>query len=101
MILFFFLGLACTSEYNSFIREDFENKWWEFPEYPVCFNFHESGEVLLFEEKISEEGPWYYCEPNQYEFNQELITTTAEDECWIIEGYSMMNSFTACECTLR
>tara|TARA_Y100000310_G_C20432479_1_gene692126 strand:+ start:94 stop:405 length:312 start_codon:yes stop_codon:yes gene_type:complete len=103
MILFLFLAIACTQLPDEFIKEDFENIWWEFPEYPICFNFHESGDLLLFDDRISSEGSWYYCEPNEYEFNesQELITVIAEDECWMIEGYSAVRSFIACECTLR
>ena len=103
MIMIVLLMLGCSPAPQEFDREAFEDKWWEFPQYPVCFNFHGTGDVLLYENRISNEGPWYYCEPNYYEFKdgQELVQVTVEDECWKIEGYSELASFIVCECTLR
>ena len=40
--------LSCE-ENNSFPREEFENEWWEVQAYPICFNFHETGDLLLYE----------------------------------------------------
>jgi hypothetical protein len=103
MIFFLLAILSCSEVNNEFDRANFENIWWEFPEYPLCFNFHESGDVLLFEERISSEGLWIYHDPSQYEFlnGEELITVIQEEECWLIEDYSQLSSFVACECTLR
>ena len=94
---------GCSLITPEFDRAKFENEWWELAEYPVCFNFHESGDVLLYEENISNEGSWHYCEPNIYEFDegQEIITVEPEEECWAVKGYSRRASFVACECTLR
>lgn len=98
-----FLSLSCAHEPTGFDRSKFENYWWGFEQFPVCFNFHETGDLLIYETRIRSEGPWDYCEPNQYTFlnGEEIITVHEDEECWEINGLSLASSLTACECIQR
>ena len=102
MIKWFCLGiwifLSCGEE-ESFPREDFEDHWWEIDAYPICFNFHNTGELLLYEERINSVGEWDFCEPNEYTVDDETIAVTIAEDCWRITGLDQ--DLTACECTLR
>jgi hypothetical protein len=93
------LGLFSCYEQTAFNREAFENKWWETNVYPVCFNLHESGDLLLYEESIRSEGSWAFCEPNEYFVGDNSFAVTEEEECWKIKG--LKQDLVACECTLR
>ena len=73
-ILCFFL-LSCVEFEAPFEREKFENEWWEIQEYPVCFNFHESGTLFSYQpqeiqvghwRQLIDEGQWEYHIPNEY-----------------------------------
>jgi hypothetical protein len=91
---------ACAPD-EPFDREGFENKWWGIQQYPICFNFHfyEDPELLTYEGRIENRGPWEFVEPNQYEVADEKFTITANDDCWKVDGYKAYN-VDACECTL-
>jgi len=90
--------LSCE-ENNSFPREEFENEWWEVQSYPICFNFHETGDLLLYENSIQNEGAWAFCEPNEYFVGDYSFIVTKDEECWEVKGLDQ--NLTACECTLR
>jgi len=95
--LFLFLT-ACLSPagFDPFV---FENSWWELQEYPACFNFHETGSFLVYENYITNEGPWYFEEPNAYYIQDEQLEVFYKEECWEIRGYKNLN-LTACECVI-
>ena len=90
--------LTCTVD-ASIDTERFENHWWEIQEYPICFNFHETGSLLVYEEFIVNEGPWEFTEPNQYSVFDETIEVYSVDECWKLKGYKNLN-LSACECEI-
>jgi len=73
--------------------------WWEIQEYPICFNFHESGELLIYEEVITSHGEWEFCAPNEYLVQDFTFIINEYEECWEITGY-MDQVLTACECTI-
>jgi hypothetical protein len=83
-------------------RERFENTWWEFERFPLCFNVHESGDLLTYEDKIRSEGEWCFVEPNSYVVKDDMFDVKEIGEnCWDIFLHSKGISDTACECTLR
>ena len=89
---------SCAEELD---REKFENKWWEFQRYPLCFNVHESGDLLIYEGKVRSEGAWSFEEPNSYIVQDGAFDVKdAGDNCWDIYLHSKGMSDTACECTL-
>ena len=89
-------GCLSASEFQPNI---FEDQWWEIQEYPVCFNFHRTGDLLIYEDYIINEGRWGFEEPNIYYVEDEEIKVYYEEECWEIRGYRNLN-LTACECLL-
>ena len=97
--------IACSSGDDSarLDRDAFENEWWGTEEFPICFNFHETGDVLIYEERIRSEGSWEFCNPNEYIFagGTEVIEVIAVEECWEIVGYSKKKTFLACACLER
>ena len=99
------LVLACSGNTDPppLDRASFENAWWGTEKFSLCFNFHESGNVLIYEYQIRDEGPWQFYDPNKYIFagSTETITVEQNEECWKITGYSRKNSFIACECLER
>ena len=107
--LSFLILLSCTESTASFDREGFENEWWQLQEYPICFNFHESGDLLSYEEQILEEGQWgqfidegkwIFCEPNEYAVEDKTILIFESEDCWEIEGYYDNRIITACSCAI-
>ena len=109
-MLFLFLALiSCRAEwyFAEFPRDRFENEWWEIQEEdpPVCFNVHESGDLLTYGGQISNEGEWTFSEPNIYEIEDEPYEfkiwsdpQTNGEECWKIK-VSTLNKL-ACQCTI-
>jgi len=100
--------LSCVEPSQSFEREGFENEWWEVQEYSVCFNFHESGDLLSYQQqdiigdrwgRFVDEGEWTFYEPNEYSVLDKSIFIYEEEECWKIEEYFENKPITACECT--
>jgi len=100
--------LSCV-EFTTFDREDFENTWWQMQEYPICFNFHESGDLLSYEDQVLEEGQWgrfidegewVFYEPNEYSVEDQTVFVFETENCWEIEGYYDNRIITACECTI-
>lgn len=100
MLLAYLLAVSCNVD-DSFSREDFENKWWEVQQYPVCFNFHyyEESELLIYEHSIRNEGTWEFLEPNRYEVSGEVLFIESNEGCWVVDGYKG-HKVDACECTL-
>ena len=103
--------LSCTVPADSFDKERFENTWWEIQEYPVCFNFHESGDLLSYKDQTLEEGQWgqfidegewTFYEPNEYSVEDKTVFIFETEECWEIEGYFDNDNriITACDCTI-
>jgi len=101
--------LSCVEFAPSIDNKVFENQWWEIQEYPLCFNFHESGDLLSYQEQILEEGQWgrfvdegawTFYEPNEYSVLDRSIFIYENEECWEIEEYFDNRIITACECTL-
>ena len=100
--MFFTIFLALLSCAEGLDRERFENEWWGFQKYPLCFNAHESGSLLVYEDKIRSEGAWIFEEPNSYIVNDDMFDVKEEgSDCWDIYLHSKAMSDTACECTLR
>ena len=93
------LVLLSCREKDTFSREAFENEWWEIGVYPICFNLHESGDLLLYEESIRSEGAWTFCEPNEYFVGDYSFTVNVDEDCWQISGLDQ--DLVACECTLQ
>ena len=107
-ILCFFL-LSCVEFAPPFEREKFEDEWWEIQEYPVCFNFHESGTLFSYQPQVIEdrewrrlidEGQWEYHIPNEYSVLDKSIFVYENEDCWEIEEYYDNKVIKACECTL-
>jgi len=107
--LLLFTLLSCVESTDSFDREAFENTWWQMQEYPVCFNFHESGDLLSYEDqdleegqwgRFVDEGEWTFCEPNEYSVADKTVFIFEAEDCWEIEGYYDNRIITACECTI-
>ena len=101
--------LSCVEFAPPFEREEFENEWWEIQGHSMCFNFHESGDLLSYQEQILEEGqweqfveegPWTFHIPNEYSVLDKSIFVYEDEECWEIEEYFDNKIITACECTL-
>ena len=101
--------LSCVEFAPSFEREDFENTWWEIQGYSLCFNFHESGDLLSYQDQILDEGEWgqfidegewIFHIPNEYSVIDKSIFIYENEECWEIEEYYDNKIITACECTL-
>jgi len=99
--------LSCVEFSQPFDRIAFENKWWEVQEYPVCFNFHKSGDLLSYQQqeivegewiRFVDEGEWVFYEPNEYTVLEKSVFIYQEEECWGIEGYFENKTITACEC---
>jgi len=100
---------SCSQSTPLFNREQFEDKWWQLEEYSICFNFHESGDLLSYQEQSVEEnqwrrfideGEWVFCEPNEYSVADETIFVFEDGDCWEIEGYYNNRNITACECAI-
>ncbi len=107
-ILAIFL-LSCVEFSPPLEREAFENQWWEVQEYSVCFNFHESGDLLSYQyqdvregewRRFVDEGEWTFYEPNEYSVLDKSIFIYEEEECWKIEEYFENKPIMACECTI-
>ena len=107
--LLFLVLLSCAEASLSFDREAFENEWWEIQEYSVCFNFHESGDLLSYQQqevgegewrRFVDEGEWAFYEPNEYSVLDKSVFIHEKEECWDIEGYFDNRIITACECTI-
>ena len=107
-ILCFFL-LSCVEFAPTFEREKFENEWWEIQEYPICFNFHESGDLLSYQpqqlkerewRRFTDEGEWVFHTPNEYAVLDKSIFAYENEDCWDIEEYYDNKIITACNCTL-
>ena len=101
--------LSCVESAPSFDNESFENQWWEIQGYPLCFNFHESGDLLSYQEQALEaghwghfvdEGEWIFDEPNKYSVLDKSIFVYKTEECWELEEYFDNKIIMACECTL-
>ena len=101
--------LSCVEFADPFDREKFENQWWEIQGYSLCFNFHESGDLLSYQDQILEEGEWgqfvdegewTFHIPNEYSVIDKSIFVYEIEECWEIEEYFDNKIITACECTL-
>jgi len=101
--------LSCVETSQQFERESFENKWWEVQEYSVCFNFHESGDLLSYQHqeiregewgRFIDEGEWTFYEPNEYSVLDKSVFIYDKEVCWDIEGYFENKAITACECTM-
>ena len=101
--------LSCVEFAPVFQREEFENKWWETQDYPLCFNFHESGDLLSYQEQAFEEGQWRqfidegewnFHIPNEYSVLDKSIFIYENENCWDIEEYFDNRIVIACECTL-
>jgi len=99
--------LSCANIPQPFERDEFENKWWEVQEYSVCFNFHESGDLLSYQDQELEkgewgqfidEGEWVFSEPNEYSVLDKSVFIYKKEECWEIEEYFENRIITACEC---
>ena len=100
--MFFIILSTLLSCADSLDRERFENEWWQFQSYPLCFNVHESGDLLIYEGKIRSEGLWPFEEPNSYIVEGDMFDVKEEGaDCWNIYLHSKAMSDTACECTLR
>lgn len=80
-------------------RNKFENVWWEIQEYPICFNFHETGELLTYEGNITSQGEWDFYTPNSYLVQDYTFIINEYESCWEITGY-VDQTITACECTI-
>jgi len=107
--LIFSILLSCAEASQAFDREDFENTWWELQEYPVCFNFHESGDLLSYQDqhieegqwgRFVDEGEWTFCDPNKYSVADKTVFIFEAEGCWEIEGYYDNRIITACACTI-
>ena len=92
------LSLGCADP--PFDRKAFENEWWEVQEYPVCFNFHETGDFLIYTNRINNYGEWEFVEPNGYSAEDKTVYVTADEQCWKIEEYTKNKIIVACECTI-
>ena len=99
--------LSCVEFAPSIDNKVFENQWWEIQGYPLCFNFHESGDLLSYQEQALEEGQWgrfidegewTFHEPNEYSVLDKSIFIYENEECWEIEEYFENRIITACEC---
>ena len=104
-LLVLFLSCSPTTDVISFDRSAFENEWWEINEYgyQAGFNFHESGDLLMYEERIYTLGPFLFEEPNVYhslEYDEYSFLIYENDDCWKVEGYKDY-TLDACVCTLR
>jgi hypothetical protein len=107
--LSFLFLFSCIEFAPQFEREEFENEWWEIEGYSMCFNFHESGDLLSYQDQILEEGEWgqfidegewAFHTPNEYSVLDKSIFAYENEECWEIEEYFDNRIITACECTL-
>ena len=103
------LLLSCVEFATVFEREKFENIWWETQDYPLCFNFHESGDLLSYQEqalregewgRFINEGEWDFRVPNEYSVLDKSIFIYENEDCWDIEEYYDNRIITACECTI-
>ena len=102
--------LSCVEFSQPLERERFENEWWEIQEHSLCFNFHESGDLLSYQiqELLAEgkwgqfvdEGEWVFYEPNEYSVEDKVISIFEAEECWKIEGFFNNKIITACECDI-
>jgi hypothetical protein len=101
--------LSCVEFSQPFERSSFENEWWEIQEYSLCFNFHESGDLLSYQEQdldegewgqFIDEGGWAFYEPNEYTVLEKSVFIYNEEECWKIEEYFENKTIAACECML-
>ena len=92
------LMLSCVEFSPPFEREEFENEWWGIEEYSMCFNFHESGDLLSYQDQIVNEGAWTFHIPNEYSVLDKSIFVYETEECWEIEEYFDNKIITACEC---
>ena len=88
--------LSCVEFVVPLERKDFENEWWEIQEYSMCFNFHESGDLLSYQRQphrenewrqFVDEGEWIFYEPNEYSVLDKSIFVYEDEECWEIEEY--------------
>lgn len=100
---------SCADPYKSLDREYFENEWWRLKEYPVCINFHESGDLLSYQEQrledgewgqFLEEGKWIFYEPNEYFVEDRVISIFESEECWQVDGFFDNRPAIACECDI-
>ena len=107
--LSFLFLFSCVEFADPFDREEFENQWWEIQGYSLCFNFHESGDLLSYQDQTLEEGEWgqfidegewTFHIPNEYSVLDKSIFAYENEECWEIEEYLENRIITACECTL-
>ena len=100
-----FLSISCHATYEEFDRENFEDIWWGIQEYPICFNVHKSGDLLLYEESIYSSGKWKFYEPSRYiiDGKEEFIIEGYNEGCWDIyyKEDALSRNLTACKCTLR
>jgi hypothetical protein len=102
MLRILFLLVSCSQVGNeSLNREQFENQWWELSIIPVCFNVHETGELLIHDEMIYSEGPWKFKEPNSYEIQDDTFDVERDGDCWKIYMHSQRLNDIACKCTLK
>lgn len=98
-IIFFIFSCHDKDPISDYNRFDFENKWWQLEQYPMCIMMNESGDFLTYEDHIIDQGDWYFQEPNLYIIDDREFFVFENDECWDIE-YSVFND-TVCECILR
>ena len=103
------LLLSCVEFSQPFERDSFENEWWELQEYSLCFNFHESGDLLSYQQqeleegewgRFIDEGEWTFYEPNEYSVLDKSVFIYREEECWKIEEYFENKVIVACECMI-
>ncbi len=102
MISLLLLLFSCSNVGDDALnRELFENEWWELSSLPICFNVHETGDLLIYDKGIYSEGPWKFEEPNSYIVQDNTIDVEQSGNCWNIYIRSQHLNDTACGCTLR
>ena len=77
---------------------------------PVCFNFHESGDLLSYEDQsfrrrtvgktLLMKVSGLFNEPNEYSVENKTVFIFEVEDCREIEGYYDNRIITACECVL-
>jgi len=84
---------------SSLEREDIENIWWQLTDIGMCFNIHESGDLLTYINQVHNEGKWLYEEPLTYIVDDDEYTIY-ENKNYIYIDFKNL-SFEIEDCTLR
>ena len=101
MINLLLLLLSCSQVGNDTLNRGlFENRWWEFESIKLCFNVHETGGLLIYDNNFYSEGPWTFEKPNSYIVQDDTFDVEQAGDCWNIYMHSQHLNDTACACTL-